>query len=134
MHVFNFTAENVESILNLAKDYGIEKLLEACDWYFYEKLESSTRKEDFMEYVALTEQYGLSVANELAFNHLSLLTTKELRSLRDSMGVTARAMAEIYERRSELLESGSLAQGNANRPVSNAVNYFIDKSQRAQII
>ena len=116
----------MEAILNLANECGIGKLLEACDRYYYEKLESSARDEDFMEYVALAQRNGLSLAKELAVNHLSRLTTKELGELGDSLGVTTGAMAEIYKRRSELLESGRLAPGNVNLPVSSAVQYFYD--------
>ena len=133
-HVFKFTAENVEAILNLANECGIEKLLEACDRYYYEKLESSTLDEDFMEYVAVAQRNGLSLAKELAVNHLSRLTTKELSELGDSLGVTTGAMAEIFKRRSELLESGRLAPGNVYLPVSSAVQYFYDKKTWAWVI
>ena len=125
MHVFKLTDENVVSILNLAKDYEIKKLLEACDRYFFEKLEPSERNEDFMEYMTLTERFGLVYAKELAMNHLSRLTMKDLKRLCDSMGVTTRVMGEIFERRLELLDSGCLAPENANLPVSDVTMYFI---------
>ena len=106
-------------ILKLAHEYNIKKLLEECDRFFYGKLSSSSRDEDFMKYLMLAQCYHLSDVKGVAIDHLSRQTKDELKRLGDSKDVDIGTMAEIFEKRLELFESGSLASRNVTLPVSS---------------
>ena len=115
------TGENVEMILKLAHEYNIKKLLEECDRHMYEQLGSSSRDEDFMKYLMLAQRYRLSDVKGIAIEHLSRQTKNELERLDDSMGVSSSTMAEIFKKRLELFESGSLVPRNTKLPVSDVI-------------
>ena len=117
-----FTAKDVESVLKLATDYDIKRLLEECDLMFYEKLKPSTRDEDFVEYISMSQRYGLSTAKEMAIEHLAHLSMDELERLDHSTGVAVSTMPDILKRRLKLFENGSLTTGNVTVTVSGTMS------------
>ena len=91
---------------------------------FCEKLKSSTCDEDFVEYISLSERYGLSAAKEMTINHLAHLSMDELENLDTATGFAISTMPDILKKRLKLFESGILTTRNAVVPVSNTIVGF----------